>query len=233
MPGLVDPEKKRVLYAENLGEINFQKAEELLEAPVYVENDANAAVTGEKKFGSGDELENLVTINLGSGIGSGIYYRGDLLRSSGDRRAGEVGFITLDDEKTWEHYCGGNNVPERYREFVEEQEINDRVDPESAEGVFKAAKRGDPSTAGYLDQEWKKYARQGISSVVNVFGPEKVTFSGSLAIENPEVMEEIFEDVEKRGNNVNPVPEMEVTELGHRIGLYGAAGLALETGFYN
>lgn len=228
VPGLIDPEEKQVFYAENLAELDLKKTEEILGSPLYVENDANTAVIGEKMFGSGETVENLVAVNIGSGIGSGVYYRGNLLESSGDRRAGESGFITLENDKTWEYYCGGSNIPERYTEFVDERDLEDLVDPESAEEVFEAAKKGDQASERYLEDEWKRHARQGISSIVNVFGPERMILTGSVAVENPGIMQDVFEEVNIKGNTANPVPEMGVTELGKDIGLYGAAGLALE-----
>jgi predicted NBD/HSP70 family sugar kinase len=64
--------------------------------PVFVANDANAAVLGEHTFGeSGDG--GLMVIRVGTGVGAGLVLEGTLLR--GNRAAaGEIGHVVVDPE---------------------------------------------------------------------------------------------------------------------------------------
>src|SRR5205085_10995709 len=58
------------------------------------ENDANAAALGEKWTGAGQQVDDLVLVTLGTGIGGGIISEGRILRGMVGM-AGEVGHITV------------------------------------------------------------------------------------------------------------------------------------------
>src|SRR6516165_6717332 len=61
---------------------------------VVLENDANAAALGEKWRGAGREVDDLVLLTLGTGIGGGIISGGRVLRGFVGM-AGELGHITV------------------------------------------------------------------------------------------------------------------------------------------
>src|SRR5215831_5052200 len=64
-----------------------------LNALVILENDANAAALGEKWMGAGRDVNDLVLLTLGTGIGGGIIVNGHVLRGAVGM-AGEFGHIT-------------------------------------------------------------------------------------------------------------------------------------------
>jgi glucokinase len=64
-----------------------------LGAAVILENDANAAALGEKWMGAGRDVDDLVLLTLGTGIGGGIISGGRVLRGFVGM-AGELGHIT-------------------------------------------------------------------------------------------------------------------------------------------
>lgn len=74
----------------------------LLNVPVRVTNDANAAALGEYHFGAAKGMKNFVVITLGTGLGSGIVVDGKLVLGS-DGFAGELGHITV---KPYGRQCG-------------------------------------------------------------------------------------------------------------------------------
>lgn len=57
-------------------------------------NDANAAAIGEKLFGCAKDLENFVTITLGTGVGSGVFIGGEMVYGE-HGVAGEYGHIRV------------------------------------------------------------------------------------------------------------------------------------------
>jgi len=61
---------------------------------VILENDANAAALGEKWMGAGREVDDLVLLTLGTGIGGGIVCGGRVVRGSVGM-AGELGHMTV------------------------------------------------------------------------------------------------------------------------------------------
>ncbi len=74
----------------------------LLNVPVALTNDANAAALGEMLFGDAKNMRNFVFITLGTGLGSGIVIDGKLVQGA-DGFAGELGHISV---KPWGRQCG-------------------------------------------------------------------------------------------------------------------------------
>jgi len=68
--------------------------EHRLGARVILENDANAAALGEKWMGAGRDVDDLVLLTLGTGIGGGIVSGGKILHGYLGM-AGELGHITV------------------------------------------------------------------------------------------------------------------------------------------
>ncbi|MBP5242014.1 MAG: ROK family protein [Bacteroidales bacterium] len=71
-----------------------QILEERLHLPVAVGNDANAAALGEMVYGGAKDLQDFVTITLGTGVGSGIVINRRLLLGV-HGNAGEIGHSIL------------------------------------------------------------------------------------------------------------------------------------------
>ena len=61
---------------------------------IFLENDANAAALGEKWMGAGRDVDDLVLLTLGTGVGGGIISGGRVLRGFVGM-AGELGHITV------------------------------------------------------------------------------------------------------------------------------------------
>ena len=55
---------------------------ERIDLPVVVENDANAAAWAEFRFGAGEDVDDLVLLTVGTGIGGGIVLDGQLYRGA-------------------------------------------------------------------------------------------------------------------------------------------------------
>ena len=86
-----------VVFAPNLAwrdEPLKRFLEEELDLPVVVENDANAAAWGEFTFGAGEDVDDLLMLTVGTGVGGGVVIDGELVRG-GFGMGGEVGHITM------------------------------------------------------------------------------------------------------------------------------------------
>ena len=95
--GFVDKARAMVVFAPNLAwrdEPLKRFLEEELDLPVVVENDANAAAWGEFTFGAGEDVEDLLMLTIGTGVGGGVVIDGELVRG-GFGMGGEVGHITM------------------------------------------------------------------------------------------------------------------------------------------
>jgi glucokinase len=98
VPGFIDIEKGLVVGSNNLpGFEGFpvrDEIEHLLGTPVLLENDANAAAMGEKWIGAGRDVNDLILLTLGTGIGGGIIARGRIVHGFLGM-AGEFGHMTV------------------------------------------------------------------------------------------------------------------------------------------
>ena len=98
VPGFIRLKEGVITNSNNLACLeNFPIRDEIerrLNTTVVLENDANAAALGEKWMGAGREVDDLVLLTLGTGIGGGIISGGRLLRGFLGM-AGELGHITV------------------------------------------------------------------------------------------------------------------------------------------
>jgi glucokinase len=98
VPGFIRMKEGVLAYSPNLPYLeNFPIRDEIrrrLGAPMILENDANAAALGEKWMGAGRDVDDLVLLTLGTGIGGGIISGGRVLRGFVGM-AGELGHITV------------------------------------------------------------------------------------------------------------------------------------------
>ena len=98
VPGFILLEKGFILGSNNLPYLeDFPVRDEIekrLGTPVILENDANAAALGEKWMGTGHNVDDLVLLTLGTGVGGGIISNGRVLHGFLGM-AGELGHITV------------------------------------------------------------------------------------------------------------------------------------------
>ncbi len=245
--GPLDLRRGRVVGAPNLPFKEFELGEPLyreLKKPVYVLNDCVAAVWGEKHYGAGREVDNLVYVTISTGIGAGAVVDGTLLLGK-DGNAHEVGHTVVDARGImvcgcgkrghWEAYCSGANIP-RFAEYLLERlpsevashSVLARAKEEgelTAELVYRAAREGDRAALEIV-REIGRLNAIGFANVVSVYDPELVTVGGSVALNNPDL---VLEPIRERiaDYTVNRVPRIELTPLGGDVVLYGALAVAL------
>ena len=98
VPGFIRIQEGFITGSNNMPYLeNFPVRDEIgrrLGTPVILENDANAAALGEKWMGAGREVDDLVLLTLGTGIGGGIISGGRVLRGYVGM-AGELGHMTV------------------------------------------------------------------------------------------------------------------------------------------
>ncbi|MCW3978525.1 MAG: ROK family protein [Candidatus Bathyarchaeota archaeon] len=213
--------------------------------PVRMLNDCSAAVLGEQRFGAGKGLRNLAYVTLSTGLGGGAIVDGHLLVGK-DGNAVEIGHLTIDPDSSlvcgcgcrghWEAYSSGSNIPNFARLLLEGEKGDSLLlgkaggDPSgiTAEALFDAAKRGDP-TAKYIVSRIGEVNAIGFADIVNAFDPELITVGGSIALNNPDlILQPILENIDR--HLINRRPDIEITPLGEDAVLYGALALAMQGG---
>jgi len=223
--------------------------EEFFETEVIVLNDAVSAVWGEKHFGLGRNVENLVYITLSTGIGVGVIVNGKLLLGK-DGNAHEMGHSVINYESSlicgcgrlghWEAYASGRNIPRfvrmlcknKFNELLRESILKKKIlsNTLTSKDLFDAAKIGDKLALLVID-ELGKINAAGFANVINAYDPELITVGGAIALNNPRelVIDPILKYIDHYA--VNKVPRIEITKLGDDIVLYGAVAVAIHSPF--
>ena len=215
--------------------------EEEFGVPVVLINDCSAAALGEKEFGAGRGVEDLVYVGMGTGIGGGACVDGGLLWGK-DGNAAEVGHLTVDPEGRlecgcgrrghWEAYCSGRGLPRLVALHLEEGRGRGSVlrrkweaDPSSltSRDLFEAAGKGDRFALEVLE-EVGRLNGVGFSALVQAYDPSLLTVGGSVALGNARWL---LPPVRRwlRRESFNRPPRLLLTPLGERAGLYGAVAL--------
>lgn len=208
--------------------------------PVALANDCNTAVVGEKIWGAGRGLDNIVYVTISTGIGGGAYVDGVLLLGK-DGNAAEIGHIVVDSEERlvcgcggrghWEAYSSGSGLPKLARLLAGKYgglwsiSSLSRLEEITAKDIVEAYRGGD-SFARIVIMEALKYNDYGFSAVINYFDPELITVGGSVALNNPDIFIEPLEKRVKRYITNRP-PKIMITPLRENIVLKGALAIAL------
>lgn len=152
---------------------------EKYKVPVYVNNDANCFVAGEKMYGKGKPFQNIVGMTVGTGMGLGLVIHGKLY----DGRnccAGEFGMVSYRDNVV-EHYCSG--------QFFEE------VKQTSAALEFEKALKGDQKALDMF-REFGSHMGTAIKSILYAYDPEIIIMGGSLTKAFDFFKESMYESIQ-------------------------------------
>jgi glucokinase len=245
--GFVDRDRSTVLFAPNLAwrdEPLRAQLEKRLGTSVVIENDANAAAWGEFRFGAGEDVDDLLLITVGTGIGGGIVVDGELLRG-GFGIGAEVGHIRVvpdgrlcgcGNHGCWEQYGSGSALVRSTRQEAAAGSLlaaplRDRAggDPDRIDGpmISAAAAEGDPFAIGQLD-ELGEWLGAGVASLAAVLDPTVVVIGGGVSEAGDLLLRPLRESFGRllTGRGHRPTAEIRQAALGNRAGLLGAADLA-------
>ena len=230
--GQVDHESGNIIFSPNLPfKEEYPLASELQKRsglPVKIENDANAAAIGEKVFGAAKKMDDFISITLGTGLGSGIFTGGKLLRGAGGT-GGEAGHIVIDPDGE-RCNCGNKGCLETFCSGIAiERMAQQRMGAvKSGKEICDAALSGDETAIAILREAGSRLG-DGLVSLVNLFNPEAIFFSGSLA-NAPEIyFEPAFKKArEKSFGTFGKNLRLEISRFADNIGVIGAAALSAE-----
>ncbi len=245
VPGLIFAQKSTVVCSPNLRAIEGIPLKEALGPkiglPLTIENDANAAAWGEFRFGAGSEVDHLVFVTLGTGIGGGVITHGVLLRGA-QGSGGELGHVTVQatgprcacgNRGCLEALASGTAIGRRAREVASER-------PDSAlgrlgakrkvvgEDVTELARNGDELALSVLE-EAGRWLGIGLAGFVNVFNPEMVVVGGGAMEAGELILKSARQEVYLRARPPSrDLVEVKEATLGPESGVLGAAALALD-----
>ncbi len=198
---------------------------DLSKKPVFVENDANCAAWAEYKIGASRNTTVSVMITLGTGVGGGIIINGKLLKGQ-NGAAGEMHFKMRTDKHrkcscgTWdcfEIYASGTGLKLTAQEMTNNPDI-------TTYDVVEGAQNKNGKMLEILDR-WQNDIADGIIGLANLFDPDCVVLSGSMAeFVNTEIIEN------KVNNEIVTTPvKIKKAQAGNYSGMIGAALLGIES----
>ncbi len=213
-PSVVDVEKGIVYDVVNIPSWKVVPLKDILEkrykVPVYVNNDANCFVVGEKYFGKAKPYKNIVGVTLGTGLGCGLIFNGKLYEGS-NCGAGEFGNVPYLQHNV-EYYCSGQF-------FTDEKKI-------SALDNFHLAQKGDPKARQLFD-EYGFHLGVVLKSILYSYDPEIIILGGSVANSFEYFKDAMFHAIQDFAySSVLANIKIDVSDLENSA-IYGAAALQM------
>ncbi len=245
--GFVAKDQGVVLFAPNLAwrdEPVQEQVAKLVGLPVIVENDANAGVWAEMKFGAARGQQHVVLIAVGTGIGGGIVLGGELYRGRWGI-AGEPGHYRVvpdgrlcgcGNRGCWEQYASGNALVAEAREFARRSPgAAVRLlqlgggSPEGIGGlqVTQAAQEGDPAALRCFDIVGG-WLGQGLADLAAILDPGCFVIGGGVSEAGDLLLGPARAAFERAltGGHHRELAVIRRAELGEDAGVVGAADLA-------
>jgi glucokinase len=200
---------------------------ERLGLPVFVDNDATAAMLAEWRFGAARGCSDALLITVGTGIGGGMVVADRLVRGT-QGAAAEFGHMTIDYDGPL-CPCGAHGCLEA---FVSGTALAREARALGLElTAAQVAERAHDGHAGAqaLVREMGTHLGTGIANLVNAFNPQVVVVGGGVLALGDLLLEPARAEVARRAlapsrDLVRIVP----TRFGAESGMLGAAVLALE-----
>ena len=224
--GAVNNENTRVLgltgnLVEGYYTIDFQS---LSHKKVFVENDANSAAWAEYKIGSSKGSTVSVMLTLGTGVGGGIIINNKLLKGKSGA-AGEMHFKMYPDKRR-KCTCGSWDCFEAYASGTalkwDAEEMLNNPDVTTYDVMNGVAKKDEKMLEVF--NRWQDDLTAGIIGLVNIFDPDCVVLSGSMAqfVDAKKIEAEVNQEI------VTSPTSIRIGSAGNYSGMIGVALLAME-----
>lgn len=199
--------------------------EQTYQCAAYVENEANLAATGEYTFSS--DQDQIINVNIKSGIGAGIIQFGSLLRGS-NGRVGEIGHTTLFPHGI-KCACGNEGCLEQYASTkVLRQSISQQLNLNSIT-ISQIAHRWDSQNPIVVEEMLKhiEYLSVGINNLISLLDPDEIIINSDLFYQRPELLNHLKQHLQSR---LTKEIALSVSKLGHQATVYG--GIAFVSSQY-
>ena len=198
VPGIIDERGRTIRWPQSLGEKDLSVClsikdtfEKRLNIPTFVENDANAAVLGEKWLGLDRDVRHM--LYMFSGVGLGILINGEIYRGA-TGAAGELGITSYKASKEnahdiatqlgrWEMDIGMVRLAKERLQKGESSILKDMMGGDIKRLNFKDIVRGvkekDALSLKVVEQAGTDLGKK-IAFLVNLLNPEIVVIGGGI-----------------------------------------------------
>lgn len=251
-PGIVDNQKKEVIYASNLYFQNVpigKMVEDELHKPVFIANDADAAAYGEFMAGAGrmkdgKHISNMLAFTLGTGVGSGIIINSKIYNGYGFA-GGEFGHsviclngrqCTCGRKGCIDIYCSATGLILTTKEHMNQNPdslmwklCDGDIDKVDGRTCFDAAAQGDKAGQAAVE-EYTGVLSEVIVNAVNTLQPEIICLGGGVSKQGENLLRPIREHMDRFcfDRFSQNRTEVRIAELGNDAGVIGAALIGLQ-----
>lgn len=201
VPGIVTAEGS-VVRAKFLGWSNFplkRLMEEHFPFPVFVENGVNLAALGERWLGSGDQVDDMLFVRIGTGIGGAVISGGQLIHGAGGS-AGEIGYFLESRDVEL------GNVNQPGQQGVLERKCSGAAlagHGRPTEELFAAYGQGDQEAARVVEPFIRDLS-VAIANCVSLLGSAKAVIGGDVSEQMSPVIYRLREEVEQQDLRMQP-----------------------------
>ncbi len=230
LPGLVNDKNGLLYFAPNLDWRNTEVKKYFQEAfdfPVLIENEANAAVLGERHF-IYPEANNIVFVSINEGIGCGIIFDGNLYRGA-SRNAGEFGHIIIDSEGPqchcgnqgcWETLASLNYIVSKYKQETDQTIVPDQLKEKLLSGEEKLIS---------IIKDTARNIAVGLVNIINSLSPGILVIGGDIIEFKEDIVGDIDRILAKRTLAVlYENTKIVYSKLGNNASLYGIARMVFD-----
>jgi glucokinase len=169
--------------------------------PFFIDNDANVAVLAEKYFGSGKNHENIIYMNISTGVGAGIILNGVIYRGSEGYHP-EIGHHNIEEGASLESKISATGIRKIYGKYPE----------------------------NLTKEEWNKVGEslgKGLVNVTLFYVPDIIILGGGISTGAGNRLLDPARNFMKKAGIIVKKPKIEVTKLGNDNCVLGAAALAM------
>jgi glucokinase len=235
IPGYIQMDTGVVIGSANLpGFDGFPFRDEIqnrLGTTIILENDANAAALGEKWMGAGKDVDELVLLTLGTGIGGGIIVGGRVLHGYLGM-AGELGHMTVVPQGN-PCGCGNRGCLEKHASataiigMARMLHLGEKL---TAKDVYDFAIAGDRRAIECFVCMGQALGI-AMANLINIFNFPLYLLSGGVLPAWDLFAPAMMEEIRKRSFTFTRTnPRIDKAILGNQAGLYGAAYLPFQHG---
>lgn len=235
-PGITDIKTGNLIFAPFLkdwGDIPLRKLlEDAFEIPVIVENESNLHALGERAYGAAKGEDHFVFLEVGSGVGAGIFINGMLYKGA-TGSAGEIGYMQVPGAPRGpfsahlagplEKVAGGKGMEATWREISKNMPARE---PVTAADILAFAKAGDVVATQVIETTARALC-DVIANISVLLDPTMVILGGPIGCSQV-LFDAVSRQLQLQKHDVDRIT-LRLSHCGEDAALLGALKTALET----
>ncbi len=235
-PGITDIKTGNLIFAPFLkdwGDIPLRKLlEDAFEIPVIVENESNLHALGERAYGAAKGDDHFVFLEVGSGVGAGIFINGMLYKGA-TGSAGEIGYMQIPGAPrgpfsthlpgTLEKVAGGKGMEETWREIAKNGPARK---PATAADILAFAEAGDVVAIQVIETTARALC-DVIANISVLLDPAMIILGGPIGCSQV-LFDAVARRLQFQKHDLDRIT-LRLSHCGEDAALLGALKTALET----